>query len=404
MTFKHLVTKSNRRKPRPDAFVLESLEPRLLLSATPMTAAVVTTGHLDYTPGESAVISILTAQGDDMDCKPSHQKPGANGWEEDCTVTRGITTTTRLTSSAATSVYGDAVTFTARVTSVVGAARPVGSVEFFDGARSLGIDDTASRGRRSTAIFTISVSNLTAGTHAIHAVFTGGTGQEPEWAGSERHNAHEHRDLHRPPDDHRHDGGPQENHWRGHHEWLEHLRYKSSTSGNLEQTVTQKSLTATFTAANKTYDGTTTATVQTQTLAGVIASDDVSMSGGTATFVDANAGSNKTVTLTGATLGGLDANNYTLTSVNTTTANITKAMVTITGDGLNGSGYFGTYDGQAHAATATVTGVGGVVLGQLTSSTTHTNVGIYSDTVTYTDQTGNYKNDSKVLKSYIIAS
>jgi hypothetical protein len=83
---------------------------------------------------------------------------------------------------------------------------------------------------------------------------------------------------------------------------------------------------------------------------------------------------------------------------------ILKATVTVTGDGLNGSGYFGAFDGQPHAATATVTGVGGVVLGQLTSSTTHTNVGIYSDTVTYTDQTGNYKNDSKVLKSYIIAS
>ena len=167
--------------------------------------------------------------------------------------------------------------------------------------------------------------------------------------------------------------------------------------------VSQKSLTASFTAASKTYDGTTTATVQTQTLAGVIASDDVNLTGGIATFDDANAGSNKTVTLVGATLTGSEATNYSLSASSiTTTADITKATVTLTGNGLNGSGYFGTYDGQAHAATATVTGVDGVVLGQLVSSTTHTNAGIYSDTVTYTDVTGNYKDTIKNVKSYVL--
>ena len=49
--------KGRSRKPRANTFVLESLEPRLLLSATPMTAAVVTTDHLDYAPGETAVIT-----------------------------------------------------------------------------------------------------------------------------------------------------------------------------------------------------------------------------------------------------------------------------------------------------------------------------------------------------------
>ncbi|MBI5314705.1 MAG: Ig-like domain repeat protein [Nitrospirae bacterium] len=391
--------KRHRRAPRANAFVLESLEPRLMLSATPMTPVDVTHDHVGHSHVESAVICISDTMGNGGS-NHSHRKPGANGWRDDLAINCGISTTTTLTSSAATSIYGDAVTFTARVTAADGAARPVGSVEFFDGTRSLGIDDTASRGSRSTAIFTISVSNFTAGTHAIHAVFTGGTGREPEWAGSERHNAHEHRDLHRPPDDHRHDGGPQENHWRGHHEWLEHLRYKSSTSGNLEQTVSQKSLTASFTVANKTYDGTTTATVQTQTLAGVIASDDVSMSGGTAAFVDANVGSNKTVTLTGATLGGLDASNYSLTSVNTTSANIAKANAT-----LVLTGYYGTYDGAAHEATGTATGVNGEDLsaGLDLSVTSHTNAnaGVYIDAVTFTDVTGNYKNTLKNAKSTI---
>jgi hypothetical protein len=144
--------------------------------------------------------------------------------------------------------------------------------------------------------------------------------------------------------------------------------------------------------------------VQSGTLTGSIAGDDVNLGAATATFDTANAGTGKTVTLTGATLIGTAASNYKLTSLanTTTTANITKATVTITGAGLKGSGYFGTYDGQAHEATATVTGVGGVSLGQVVSSTTHTNAGTYTDTVTYTDGTGNYLNASKVVKSYIL--
>ncbi len=167
--------------------------------------------------------------------------------------------------------------------------------------------------------------------------------------------------------------------------------------------ITALGVTGNFTAANKVYDGNASATVQTRTLTGVLVGDvgNVSLIGGTATFNNANAGLGKTVTLTGATLSGAAVGNYSLTSVNTTTADITKATVAITGNDLNGSGYFGTYDGAAHAATATVTGLGGAVLGQLVSNITHTNAGTYSDTLTYTDGTGNYNNASKVVKSYI---
>ncbi len=56
--------KRHPRESRPNAFVLESLEPRLLLSATPMTAAVVTTDHLDYAPGETAVITTSNQNGE----------------------------------------------------------------------------------------------------------------------------------------------------------------------------------------------------------------------------------------------------------------------------------------------------------------------------------------------------
>ncbi|MDQ3344436.1 MAG: YDG domain-containing protein, partial [Actinomycetota bacterium] len=82
--------------------------------------------------------------------------------------------------------------------------------------------------------------------------------------------------------------------------------------------ITPKSVTGSFTADDKTYDGNTSATVTGQSLNDTISGDNVSLTGGTATFATKNAGTAKTVTLTGATLTGTDAGNYTLTSVATT--------------------------------------------------------------------------------------
>ena len=82
-------------------------------------------------------------------------------------------------------------------------------------------------------------------------------------------------------------------------------------------------------AANKTYDGTTVATLTgTPVLQGVIGADNVTITLGdlVGNFDDANAGSNKNVTVT-ATLTGADAGNYTLLSV--VTANINAANHTI---------------------------------------------------------------------------
>jgi len=60
------------------------------------------------------------------------------------------------------------------------------------------------------------------------------------------------------------------------------------------------------------------------------------------------------------------------------------------------TGYTVTYDGTAHAATGTCTGVGGVDLsGDLNlAGTTHTSAGTYNDTWTFTDPTGNYSNQT----------
>ncbi|WP_392544136.1 MBG domain-containing protein [Oryzobacter telluris] len=96
--------------------------------------------------------------------------------------------------------------------------------------------------------------------------------------------------------------------------------------------ITAKSLTGSFTSANKTYDGTTTATATNRTLTGVVGAEDVTLTGGTATFADKNVATNKTVTLTGATLSGTQSGNYTLGSVTTTTADITARALTVTAD------------------------------------------------------------------------
>jgi hypothetical protein len=95
-----------------------------------------------------------------------------------------------------------------------------------------------------------------------------------------------------------------------------------NTAANTTADITPKSITGSFTATDKVWDGTTAATVLTRSLDGAVGGDDVSLSGGTAAFNNANVGSNKPVTLTGATLAGTDAGNHTLSSVADATASI----------------------------------------------------------------------------------
>src|SRR3989442_811628 len=114
-------------------------------------------------------------------------------------------------------------------------------------------------------------------------------------------------------------------------------------------------ITGSFTASSKVYDGTAAATIATRSLTGVIAPDVVSLTGGTATFSDKNVANGKTVTATGFTLSGADAGNYQLASTTlTATANITP--LTITGSFTASSK---VYDGTAAATIATrwLTGV-----------------------------------------------
>ncbi len=71
-----------------------------------------------------------------------------------------------------------------------------------------------------------------------------------------------------------------------------------------------------ITASDKTYDGTTSATISLAgaTLGGVFAGDTVTLTGGMGSFSDANVGANKVVTITGLALDGAHAANYQLAS------------------------------------------------------------------------------------------
>ena len=97
--------------------------------------------------------------------------------------------------------------------------------------------------------------------------------------------------------------------------------------------ITAKPITASYTGSNKVYDGTTTASVS-GTSSGVIAADSALVTFGTtaATFADGNVSSSKTISITGASLGGTQAGNYSLASTTgSTTANITAKALTASG-------------------------------------------------------------------------
>jgi len=218
-------------------------------------------------------------------------------------------TTTTVTSSANPSTYGNNPTFTATVAATGGNPSNQGTVTFKDGTTTLCSGVALSSGQASCA----PTSALGVGSHSITADYSGSSSSTPQFG--------------------------------------------ASTSSALSQTVNPKSITGSFTADNKTYDGNNSATVLTRSVnaADVVGSDVVTLTGGTATFANKDVGNGKTVTLTGASLGGADAANYNLTSVNTTTANITAKQLTGSFTANNKP-----YDGNTNATVAS-TSLPGVI-------------------------------------------
>ncbi len=88
------------------------------------------------------------------------------------TVLPAATTTTITQATPATSVLGQAVTFTATVAPGVGGILPGGSVTFMDGAVVLGTSNLANIGGIATATFA-SAGQLAVGAHTITAVYGG---------------------------------------------------------------------------------------------------------------------------------------------------------------------------------------------------------------------------------------
>ncbi len=122
----------------------------------------------------------------------------------------------------------------------------------------------------------------------------------------------------------------------------------------LSASITPKPITVSAAAANKTYDGTTAATVALSS-SGVVAGDTLSFTDTSATFSDANVGTGKTVTVLGIAASGADATNY---SLNNTTATATASITStspisiITGTSTGGTGGTSTSDNTAAAYTS----------------------------------------------------
>ena len=144
--------------------------------------------------------------------------------------------------------------------------------------------------------------------------------------------------------------------------------YTITDQGSTTANITAKTLTATASASNKVYDGTTTAAA-TLTFSDLVGSETLGQSVG-ATFADQNVDTGIVVTVNSITLsdgdnGGL-ATNYTISTGQTTTADITAKTLTATASASNK-----VYDGTTTAA-ATLTFsdlVGSETLGQSVGAT-----------------------------------
>ena len=138
------------------------------------------------------------------------------------------------------------------------------------------------------------------------------------------------------------------------------LTQPSGLTGN----ITAKTLTVSGVTVNsKTYDGSTTATLNfaSATLSGVVGSDAVTLntSAYTANFNNSSVGTGKPVTVTGLSLSGATAGNYTLTQPSGLIGNITARVLTVSGVTVNSKTYDGNTTATLNFGSATLSGVVG---------------------------------------------
>ncbi|MEN9354506.1 MAG: hypothetical protein RL318_1831, partial [Fibrobacterota bacterium] len=129
-------------------------------------------------------------------------------------------------------------------------------------------------------------------------------------------------------------------------------KYELVTIPVLAANITVKLLTVSgVSALDKPYDGTPVAMVNVGTLGGKSAGDAVSLIYTSAAFDTKNVGTAKPVTVTGWSLSGADASNYSLPTIPALTAAITAKALTVSGVSASNKAYDGTTVATVNAGT-----------------------------------------------------
>jgi filamentous hemagglutinin family protein len=158
--------------------------------------------------------------------------------------------------------------------------------------------------------------------------------------------------------------------------------YAVSYASNTTSTINPKALNASYTASSKTYNGNLTASVSGGS-DDIIGGDAVNFTNTSATFDTKNVGTGKTVTVSGISISGADAGNYSLQSTTvTSTADIT-----------------------AKALTASFTGTSKVYDGGVVASVTGSSADMVAgDVLTYNVTSASYDNKNVGTNKQITAS
>src|SRR5205823_4189548 len=122
--------------------------------------------------------------------------------------------------------------------------------------------------------------------------------------------------------------------------------YTANTTASTSADITARALTVSAAGINKVYDGTTAATVNLSD--DHLLGDDVSDSYVAASFADKNVGTAKPVSVTGISISGADAANYTANATASATADITQYAITVSFTADNK-----VYDGNTDGTLAT---------------------------------------------------
>ena len=152
--------------------------------------------------------------------------------------------------------------------------------------------------------------------------------------------------------------------------------YVVTLASNAVSTITPRTITVGATASNRVYDAGTDASVALSD--NRVANDVLTVTDTSAQFASKNAGTGKTVNVTGLALSGPDAGNYVLASTSATaTADVTPAQLVVSGVTAVDRSY-NTQTGVTLAGTATVTPLGSDVVtlgGTPTAATADKNAG-----------------------------